>query len=49
MAAHGRGIVPESPFRLNILQGQVALVVGGGTNICFDIALTLGRHGANIG
>lgn len=41
--------MPESPFKTNLLQGQVALVVGGGTNICFDIALTLGMHGASIG
>lgn len=41
--------MPESPFKTTLLQGQVALVVGGGTNICFDIALTLGLHGASIG
>ena len=49
MTTRNLGIVPESPFKTNLLQGLVALVVGGGTNICFDIALTLGRHGASIG
>lgn len=43
------GITPDSPFRADIFKGQAALVVGGGSGICFDIALTLGLHGASVG
>jgi peroxisomal 2,4-dienoyl-CoA reductase len=37
-----------SLFREGLLQGEVALVTGGGTGIGKEIARTLGRHGARI-
>lgn len=37
-----------SIFNDNLLQGEVALVTGGGTGIGKEIARTLGRHGARI-
>jgi NAD(P)-dependent dehydrogenase (short-subunit alcohol dehydrogenase family) len=30
------------------LKGQVALITGGGTGICNEIAWILGRHGAIV-
>lgn len=36
----------RSPFRLDCLQGKVALVTGGGSGICYEIALQLLQHGA---
>jgi 2,4-dienoyl-CoA reductase [(3E)-enoyl-CoA-producing], peroxisomal len=44
MAARG----PSSPFRSDILIGKVALITGGGTGICREIAWTLGKHGARL-
>ena len=37
-----------SVFRDDILSGQVAIVTGGATGIGFEIARTLGRHGARV-
>ena len=37
-----------SPFRSDILIGKVALITGGGTGICREIAWTLGKHGARL-
>ena len=39
---------PESPFRADLLAGQVAFVTGGGTGIGKEIARVLGSHGARI-
>ena len=39
---------PESPFRADVLAGQVAFVTGGGTGIGKEICRVLGRHGARI-
>ena len=39
---------PPSPFRADVLSGQVALITGGGTGIGKEIARVLGRHGARI-
>jgi peroxisomal 2,4-dienoyl-CoA reductase len=38
----------KSPFRSDLLNGEVALITGGGTGICFDIAQEMGRHGAQL-
>jgi len=38
----------ESPFKKDILVNKVALITGGGTGICFGIALEFGRHGAKV-
>ncbi len=35
-------------FQENLLQGQVALVTGGGTGIGFGIAMELARYGADV-
>ena len=35
-------------FQENLLQGQVALVTGGGTGIGFGIAKELARYGADV-
>jgi 2,4-dienoyl-CoA reductase [(3E)-enoyl-CoA-producing], peroxisomal len=39
---------PASPFRSDVLAGQVAFVTGGGTGIGKEIARVLGSHGARI-
>jgi peroxisomal 2,4-dienoyl-CoA reductase len=39
---------PPSPFRADVLAGQVAFVTGGGTGIGKEICRVLGRHGARI-
>ncbi|KAG0469728.1 hypothetical protein HPP92_016428 [Vanilla planifolia] len=39
----------ESVFKADILKGKVALVTGGGSGICFEIALQFGKHGAAVG
>jgi len=38
----------ESPFRADVVKGKVALVTGGGSGICFEIAVQLARHGAQV-
>jgi len=38
----------ESPYRKDLLAGQVALVTGGGTGICRGIAGALAAHGADV-
>jgi NAD(P)-dependent dehydrogenase (short-subunit alcohol dehydrogenase family) len=40
--------VAPSPFRPDVLAGQVAFVTGGGTGIGKEIARVLGHHGARI-
>jgi NAD(P)-dependent dehydrogenase (short-subunit alcohol dehydrogenase family) len=40
--------LPESPFRPDLLAGQVAFVTGGATGIGKEICRVLGRHGARI-
>ncbi len=40
--------VPQSPFRSDLLAGQVAFVTGGATGIGKEICRVLGRHGARI-
>jgi len=37
-----------SPFKADLLKGQVALISGGGTGINFTIARNLGLHGAKV-
>jgi len=37
-----------SPFKNDILKGQVALITGGGTGINFGVGLVLGGHGAKL-
>jgi len=39
---------PESPFKPNILKGQVALITGGGSGINLGIATQLAAHGCNL-
>lgn len=38
----------SSPFKADILKGQVALITGGGSGIGFEISTQLGKHGASI-
>ncbi|XP_074572230.1 peroxisomal 2,4-dienoyl-CoA reductase [(3E)-enoyl-CoA-producing] [Curcuma longa] len=38
----------ESPFRADILRGQVAFVTGGGSGIGFEISRQFGKHGASV-
>eukprot|EP01098_Paradermamoeba_levis_P011446 TRINITY_DN489_c0_g1_i1.p1 TRINITY_DN489_c0_g1~~TRINITY_DN489_c0_g1_i1.p1 ORF type:complete len:300 (-),score=109.44 TRINITY_DN489_c0_g1_i1:114-974(-) len=38
----------ESPFRPDVLKGQVVLITGGASGIGFAISKWLGRHGAKI-
>lgn len=40
--------LPASPFRPDLLAGQVAFVTGGATGIGKEICRVLGRHGARI-
>ncbi len=35
-------------FKDNFLKGRTALITGGGSGICKEIAHYLGKHGANI-
>lgn len=39
---------PASPFRPDVLAGQVAFVTGGGTGIGKEICRVLGHHGARV-
>jgi NAD(P)-dependent dehydrogenase (short-subunit alcohol dehydrogenase family) len=48
-AESGGGVSePPTPFRTDVLAGQVALVTGGGTGIGKEIGRVLGHHGARI-
>src|ERR1700752_1292537 len=38
----------QSPFRSDLLQGQVALVTGGATGLGLEIGRVLGSHGARV-
>lgn len=41
--------LPASPFRSDLLDGQVAFVTGGATGIGKEICRVLGAHGARLG
>ncbi|XP_026437280.1 peroxisomal 2,4-dienoyl-CoA reductase-like [Papaver somniferum] len=38
----------ESPFKVDIMKGKVALIIGGGSRIGFEITKEFGRHGASV-
>lgn len=38
----------ESAFKSDVLKGKVALITGGGSGICFEIATQFGLHGAMV-
>jgi peroxisomal 2,4-dienoyl-CoA reductase len=38
----------DSPFRPDVVRGKAALVTGGGSGICYEIAAQLARHGASV-
>ncbi|XP_073100679.1 peroxisomal 2,4-dienoyl-CoA reductase [(3E)-enoyl-CoA-producing] [Elaeis guineensis] len=38
----------ESPFKPELLKGNVALITGGGSGIGFEISTQFGRHGAAV-
>ncbi|KAJ7558157.1 hypothetical protein O6H91_04G028600 [Diphasiastrum complanatum] len=38
----------KSPFEKELLAGKVALVTGGGSGICFEVARQFGLHGASV-
>ncbi|GER47608.1 NAD(P)-binding Rossmann-fold superfamily protein [Striga asiatica] len=38
----------ESPFKADVLKGQVALITGGGSGIGFEISTQFGKHGASV-
>ena len=42
------GVLPQSPFRPDVLNGSVAFVTGGATGIGKEICRVLGNHGARI-
>jgi peroxisomal 2,4-dienoyl-CoA reductase len=48
MEASSKKVSLTSPFKSDALKGQVCLIVGGGTGICFGIAQIFGRHGAKL-
>jgi len=37
------GMGDESPFQETVLKGKVALIMGGGSGICFEIASQFGK------
>ncbi|KAL2473325.1 Peroxisomal 2 [Forsythia ovata] len=39
----------EPPFKVDILEGKVALLTGGGSGIGFEISNQFGKHGASVG
>ncbi|KAJ0975902.1 hypothetical protein J5N97_017867 [Dioscorea zingiberensis] len=38
----------ESPFKVDVLKGKVALLTGGGSGIGFEISTQFGKHGAAV-
>lgn len=41
-------VVMDSPFKPDVVRGQVALITGGGSGIGFEISSQFGKHGASI-